>query len=92
MLLIVKDESVIGVQPWARHPISQGELCIKGWNAHQFIHHPDRLKKPLIKEKKGFKEATWDEALQLVADKLKQIKIDTGPDSLAVLASAKGTN
>jgi len=92
MLLIVRDETVIGVQPWARHPISQGELCIKGWNAHQFIHHSDRLQKPLIKEKKGFKEATWDEALQLVANRLKQIKDQAGPDSLAVLSSAKSTN
>ncbi|MCD6299741.1 MAG: hypothetical protein J7L78_01010, partial [Dehalococcoidales bacterium] len=50
MLLIVKDGSVVGVQPWSRHPISRGELCIKGWNAHQFIHHPSRLQKPLIKE------------------------------------------
>jgi len=92
MLLVVKDGSVVGVQPWSRHPISRGELCIKGWNAHQFIHHPSRLQKPLIKEKKGFKEATWDEVLQLVANKLKQIKDETGPDSLAILSSAKGTN
>jgi len=92
MLLVVKDGSVIDTQPWSRHPISRGELCIKGWNAHQFIHHHDRLPKPQIKEKKGFREATWEEALQLVANRFSQIKKETGPDSLAVLASAKGTN
>ncbi|MBA7560268.1 Formate dehydrogenase H [subsurface metagenome] len=92
MLLVVKDGSVIDTQPWSRHPISRGELCIKGWNAHQFIHHRDRLQKPQIKENNRFREATWEEALQLVANRFKQIKKEMGPDSLAVLASAKGTN
>ena len=49
MLLVVNDGVVVGTEPWARHPVSEGKLCIRGWNAHQFIHSKDRLTKPLVK-------------------------------------------
>ena len=48
--LQVKDNEVVGVYPSKEHPISQGILCVKGWNAFDFINHPDRLTKPLIKK------------------------------------------
>lgn len=92
MLLVVNDGRVVGTEPWARHPVSEGKLCIKGWNAHQFIHHPDRLKKPLIREDGKLREAAWDEALNLVASRLMEIKGRYGADSIALLSSAKCTN
>lgn len=92
MLLVVRDGLIIGVEPWARHPISEGRLCIKGWNAHQFIHHPDRLRTPLIRRNGRLVEATWQEALNLTASRLMEIKDRSGPDSIAILSSAKGTN
>jgi len=92
ILLAAKDGNAVGTMPWSRHQISEGRLCIKGWNAHQFIGHQDRLKKPLIKDNGSFREATWDEALNLVANKLKEIKGKDGPDAIAVLSSAKCTN
>lgn len=90
--LQVLNGQVIGVLPSKTHPVSQGSLCIKGWNAHAFIHHEDRLKTPLIREGDGFREATWDEALSLVAEKLGGIKAEYGPDAIGVLSSAKCTN
>jgi predicted molibdopterin-dependent oxidoreductase YjgC len=90
--LEVLDGEVIGSLPSKTHPVSEGGLCIKGWNAHAFIHHEDRLQTPLIREGAGFREATWDEALSLVAEKLGGIKAQHGPDSIGVLASAKCTN
>jgi len=50
------------------------------------------LSKPLIKRNGTFEEATWDEALDLVAGKFAEIKAKNGPDSIAALSSAKCTN
>ena len=89
--LHVRDCKVIGVLPHEAGP-GEGKLCIKGWSAHEFIHHPDRLERPLIRDGEGFREATWDEALYLVASKIRESKERYGPDSVAFLASAKATN
>jgi predicted molibdopterin-dependent oxidoreductase YjgC len=88
----VLDGEIVGVLPDKEHPISRGSLCIKGWNGASFVNHPDRLKTPLIREGDGFREATWDEALSLVADRLGAIRDESGPDSLGFLTSAKCTN
>ncbi|MQY82614.1 formate dehydrogenase subunit alpha [archaeon] len=89
--LKVRDGKVVRVLPNEGGP-GAGKLCIKGWSAHEFIHHPDRLTKPLIKDGDGFREAEWDEALKLVADNLRQAKEVHGADSVAFLSSAKATN
>jgi len=88
----VLDGQVIGVLPANSHPLSEGSLCVKGWNANAFIYHPDRLTAPLIREGDEFREATWDEALSLVAEKLGHVKATHGPDAIGVLTSAKCTN
>jgi predicted molibdopterin-dependent oxidoreductase YjgC len=67
-------------------------LCIKGWAAHEHVTSQDRLTQPLVKDGDGFKEVTWDEALDLVASRLMAIRDQYGPDSLALLSSAKCTN
>jgi predicted molibdopterin-dependent oxidoreductase YjgC len=90
--LQVLDGKLVGVLPVKNHIISQGGLCIKGWNAHAFVEHKDRLRTPLIRKNGSFTEATWEEALVLIASKLAAIKKESGPDSIAVLASAKCTN
>ncbi len=89
--LHVRDGRVVGVLPHDAGP-GEGKLCIKGWSAHEFIHHPDRLTKPLIRDGEGFREATWGEALDLVASKIREFKERYGPGSVAFLASAKATN
>ena len=90
--LQVLDGKLIGVLPCKSHPVSQGKLCIKGWNASEFVVSGERLTKPLIKRNGEFMEASWDEALDTVAKKLKEYKESYGPDSIAVLSSAKCTN
>jgi len=92
LYLEVLDGQVVGILPAKTHPVSEGKLCIKGWNAHAFIHHQDRLTKPLIRGNGRFIEAGWDEALDLVAERLTAIKEKEGPDAIAVLSSAKATN
>ena len=70
--LVVKDGKVVGVQPWHRNPVNEGKLCPKGNYAWEFINAEDRLTTPLIKKDGKFVEASWDEALDLVASKFKQ--------------------
>jgi predicted molibdopterin-dependent oxidoreductase YjgC len=69
-----------------------GSLCVKGRFGYEFIHDPERLKIPLIREKGRFREATWEEALSLVAEKLGAIKRASGPDSIGLFSSARITN
>jgi len=56
------------------------------------LDHPERLKVPLIKEAGGFREATWDEALALIGQRLAAARESSGADALGFLASAKCTN
>jgi predicted molibdopterin-dependent oxidoreductase YjgC len=74
------------------HPVSQGSLCIKGWNVHEFIESERRLTKPLIRKKDKLAVATWDEALDAAAQGLKKIVDTHGPDAVGIFASAKVTN
>lgn len=83
---IVRSNGVEGVSP------NDGRLCVKGRFGYEFVHSPDRLTSPLIKRNGNFVEATWDEALDLIASKFLAIKNKYGPDSLAGYASAKCTN
>lgn len=92
LFLHVEDGRVVGTSPSPGHPMSLGRLCIKGWLAHEFIGHPDRLRHPLIKERERFREAGWDEAASLIHKRFYEIRDSAGPDSLAVLTSAKATN
>ena len=89
--LKVRDGKVVRVLPNDSGP-GAGKLCIKGWSAHEFIHHPERLTKPLIRETGDFREATWDEALDLGASRLTEIRNTHGPDVLGFFSSAKATN
>jgi formate dehydrogenase alpha subunit len=72
--------------------MNQGRLCIKGWNAHEFVQSPERLAKPLLRKNGQLREVSWDEALNFTATRLKEIRDTHGGDSLAFLTSAKCTN
>ncbi len=73
-------------------PSNHGSLCVKGRFGLDYVSAPDRLTTPLIKRNGVFEEATWTEALTLVADRLTAIKEQHGPDALAGFSSAKCTN
>lgn len=89
--LNVMNGKVIGVTS-TDGDVNGRALCVKGRFGAGFIHHPDRLKTPLIKENGAFMEATWDEAISLVAEKLVGLKKKYGPDAIGVLSSARCTN
>lgn len=90
--LHVKDGKVIQVSGVEDARPNQGSLCVKGRYGYEFISSRDRLTTPLIREADDFREASWDEALDLVAKKFLEIKEKHGPDSLAGLTSARVTN
>ena len=90
--LEVFDNEIVGLIPCKTDEISQGKLCIKGRNAHKFVHHDERLKTPLIKRNGRFEQASWQEALDTISQRLNGIKQESGPDSIAFLSSAKCTN
>jgi len=93
--LNVKDDRVVGVtsdRSSEGSPVNKGALCVKGRFGWDFIHSPERLTTPLIKENGEFRAASWDEALDLVAQRLGKIKQESGPDSIAVFTSARVSN
>lgn len=90
--LQVLDGRIVGVLPAKGHPVSDGRLCVKGWNAAGFVYSPERLTTPLIRKNGQLVEADWDEALSLVAEKLLAVCDESGGQAIGVLASAKCTN
>jgi predicted molibdopterin-dependent oxidoreductase YjgC len=92
MLLEVMDGRLIGTIPLKTAPMNQGKLCIKGWNAHEFVHSPDRLTSPLIRKNGKLQEASWEEAFDYTASRLQEIKGQYGPDSIGFFTSARCTN
>ncbi len=71
-----------------------GWLCAKGRFGFDFINNGERLTSPLIRKEKGgnLERATWDEALDHIAGKFKDITDKNGPDAVAGLCSARCTN
>ena len=90
--LNVHDGKVVGVTANYDAPVNAGSLCVKGRFHTDMIDSPDRVTTPLIKRDGVFESASWDEALDLVATRLLEIKDKDGPDAIAVLSSARCTN
>jgi formate dehydrogenase major subunit len=86
-----KDRHILKVEP-LDGPANGVSTCIKGKFAWDFVNNRDRLTTPLIREGNRFREASWDEALDLVASRLGEIKTKNGADALAFIASSKCTN
>ncbi len=87
-----KGRKILKVEPKPESPANGILTCVKGKFGWDFVNSPDRITKPLIREGDHFREASWDEAMQLIARKFKEIKERYGPDSLGFIASDKMTN
>jgi formate dehydrogenase major subunit len=86
--LNIKDDMIVRIDP-SDKGVNDGLLCVKGKFAFNFVNHPARLKTPLIRKEGVLVEASWDEALELIVAKMKQIKEESGPDAMAALSSAR---
>ena len=84
----VRGDRIVGARGDERSPVNRGNLCVKGRFGNDFVNHPERLVRPLIKKDGEFVEATWEEALDTVAEGL----IRHQGDAFAAIASAKCTN
>ncbi len=91
LLLKAEDGRLVGLSPDPDHPVSRGTLCPKGATAHEFVHHPDRLQKPLLRRKGELVEVSWDEAYDYIVREVQRIRQEHGPDSLAVISSTRST-
>lgn len=86
-----KDRHILKVEP-LDGPTNGVSTCVKGKFGWDFVNDGIRLTAPLIREGNRFREASWDKALDRIAEKFTQIKAQHGPDSLAFISSSKCTN
>jgi len=104
IVLEVKDNRIIKVDPAWDGPANHGWTCVKGRFGLDFVHHPDRLTKPMVRQylldgtgkPKGdlgdWVEVDWETALDITAGRLRGICDTHGPDSIGILTSAKCLN
>jgi formate dehydrogenase alpha subunit len=102
--LYVRNGRIIRVNTRPTAPVNRLQLCVKGRYGFDFVHHADRLRRPRVRryllENQSLPAAArddwipvdWETALDLVANKFAQFKAESGPDALAIVASAKCTN
>lgn len=95
--LHVKDGLIYRVNGRFDNQVNHGNLCVKGRFGFDYVHADDRLTQPLMRSTRhapfDLSHATsWDTALDHVASRLRQVRDAHGPDSIAVLTSAKCTN
>jgi len=79
---------VYGVFPMQNHPVSKGRLCVRGWNVHELLNTPEKITTPLIRKDGKLVEASYDEAVSCLVEKLKKVS----PDEIGFLASPRSSN
>ncbi len=91
VLVGVKEGKIVATKGDPQAPVNKGLNCIKGYFLSKILYGKDRLTKPLIRKGDKMVEASWDEAMTLIASKFKGA-IDTyGPDSVAIYGSGQWT-
>ncbi|HEY0609203.1 MAG TPA: molybdopterin-dependent oxidoreductase, partial [Chitinophaga sp.] len=91
--LLVKENKVVGFEPWMEFPFNEGRLCPKGVQRYLQNNHPDRLLDPLRRvEGKGFAPISWEEAMDTTINSIKNIQSKYGKDAFAVLSGVSLTN
>jgi predicted molibdopterin-dependent oxidoreductase YjgC len=85
---------IVGVYPSRSHPASQGRLCVRGWHVHEISSAPDRLGRPLLRRSihSEFTEASWDEALAFLVERLHAVVARHGPEAVALFCSPRCSN
>jgi assimilatory nitrate reductase catalytic subunit len=86
--LKVRDNTIIGFEPWEEFPFNRGMLCPKGVKRYLQSNHPDRLLSPLMRSNAGFRTAGWDEALDFTTKRIREIQQQYGKDAVAVYGGA----
>jgi predicted molibdopterin-dependent oxidoreductase YjgC len=92
MRLSRKDNQIVEINGDPTNPVKEGDLCLKGLYGFKHVASPARLATPLMKHDGKFVSVSWDTALDAISKKVAAIKEESGPDALAVFASARATN
>lgn len=87
-----KGRHILKVEPNEEAPVNGVSTCVKGKWGWDFVNSQERLTKPLIRQGDEFVEATWDEAMNFIAQHLGGVKEQFGPDSIGYIASSKCSN
>ncbi len=88
--ILSKNDRIIGIQPAMDGPANLGALCVKGQFAFDYVHHPDRLKQPLVRRADGkLHETGWDEALEVAAAGFRRSVERYGRHSVYGIASGR---
>lgn len=91
--LKVRENRVIGFEPWEEFPFNKGKLCPKGIKRYMQDNHPDRLLAPMKRvEGQGFVSITWEEAFETTVREIKRIQAKYGPNSVAMLSGVSLSN
>jgi assimilatory nitrate reductase catalytic subunit len=86
--LKVRENRIIGFEPWEDFPFNHGMLCPKGVKRYMQSDHPDRLLTPLMRRTHGFQPASWDESLDFTVAKIREIQDRYGKDAFAIYGGA----
>jgi assimilatory nitrate reductase catalytic subunit len=86
--LKVRDNQVVGFEPWEEFPFNRGMLCPKGVKRYLQAVHPDRLLRPLLRTADGFREISYAESIEYTARRLAEVRDKYGPDAVAVYGGA----
>jgi assimilatory nitrate reductase catalytic subunit len=95
IILKVKDDQVVGFEPWYEFPFNEGKLCPKGVKRYLQNAHPDRLLEPLERDPSspdGFRQVTWEHALDRTVSEIQRIQQAYGKDSFAMLSGVSLDN
>jgi formate dehydrogenase major subunit len=87
-----KDGQILTCKPVLDAPVSKGHLCSKGRYAFGFVHAPDRVLRPMLRNRGQWQTASWDEAIAATADLIRRTVERHGPESVGMLGSARATN
>ena len=87
-----KDRKILKIQPVSDAPVNAISTCVKGKFGWDFVNSEERITTPLIRKGDSFVEATWEEALDLVASNLGTIKKEYGKEAVGIISSSKITN
>jgi anaerobic selenocysteine-containing dehydrogenase len=84
VIAYVKDGRVIKVEGDPESPISRGTMCSKGLAITQLAYHPDRVLYPMRKGDGGWERISWDEALDTISERFKEVIQEHGPESIVI--------
>jgi len=83
---------LVSVRPAIDAAVNRGHLCVKGRYGWDFVSADDRITRPMVRRNDVWEPVTWDQAMEFVARRFKEITARHGPDAIGMLGSSRATN